>query len=173
MNRASLTKPVVINTALAAVLLGLCVWLVLFAVLGGSAAPGQTPAEERAQEYADIRSAARAETLAFLTIDHTKMDEMTARVLDGATGDFEKQYRASLKSLKESAASQESFAKGRVDEVGLSEVDADSASVFVAAGSKVRNKGTKGEVEDRAWRIKLTMVKEDSRWLVSQLEFVG
>jgi Mce-associated membrane protein len=37
----------------------------------------------------------------------------------------------------------------------------------------VRNKGTKGEVEDRSWRIKLTMVKEDDRWLVSQLEFVG
>ena len=168
MNRTS-----VINAVLAVVLLGLCVWLVLFAVLGSSAAPGNTPAEERAQEHSDIRRAARAETLAFLTIDHTKMDEMTARVLDGATGDFEKQYRASLKSLKESAASQESFAKGRVAEVGLSEVDADSASVFVAAGSQVRNKGTKGEVEDRAWRIKLTMAKEDSRWLVSQLEFVG
>lgn len=168
MNRTS-----VINAVLAVVLVGLCVWLVLFAVLGSSAAPGQTPAEERAREYSDIRHAARAETLAFLTIDHTKMDEMTARVLDGATGDFEKQYRASLKSLRESAAGQESFAKGRVDEVGLSEVDADSASVFVAAGSKVRNKSTQGKVEDRSWRIKLTMVKEDSRWLVSQLEFVG
>jgi Mce-associated membrane protein len=168
-----LNRTTVINAVLAAVLLGLCVWLVLFAVLGSSAAPGQTPAEERAQEYSDIRRSARAETLAFLTIDHTKMDEITARVLDGATGDFEKQYRASLKSLKDSAASQESFAKGRVAEVGLSEVDADSASVFVAAGSKVRNKGTKGEVEDRSWRIKLTMVNEDDRWLVSQLEFVG
>ena len=173
MKRLSVTDPVLVNTGLALILLGLLGWLVLFAARGDVAAPGSTPAEEQAQEYSDIRGAARAETLAFLTIDHTKMDELTARVLEGATGDFEKQYRASLKSLKESAASQESFAKGRVDEVGLSEVDADSASVFVAAGSKVRNKGTKGEVEDRSWRIKLTMVKEDSRWLVSQLEFVG
>ena len=94
-------------------------------------------------------------------------------MLDGATGDFKKQYQASLKSLKESAASQESFSTGRVDEVGLSEVDADSATVFVAAGSKVKNKGTKGKVEDRSWRIKLTMAKEGGRWLVSQLEFVG
>lgn len=162
-----------INAVLAVVLLGLCVWLVLFAVLGSSAAPGQTPAEERAREYSDIRHAARAETLAFLTIDHTKMDELTAQVLDGATGEFKKQYQESLKALKDSAASQESFSTGRVDEVGLSEVDADSASVFVAAGSKVKNKGTKGEVQDRSWRIKLTMSKEGSRWLVSQLEFVG
>ncbi|MEO6472917.1 MAG: hypothetical protein ABIR57_13100, partial [Aeromicrobium sp.] len=69
--------------------------------------------------------------------------------------------------------SQKSVSKGHIDEIGLSEVDADSASVFVAAGSKVQNKGTKGEFEDRSWRIKLTMVKEGSRWLVSQLEFVG
>jgi Mce-associated membrane protein len=173
LNRTSVTKPFVINIVLAVLLVGLCAWLVLFAVKGSAAAPGSTPAEERAQEYSDVTRAARSATLAFLTIDHTKMDELTARVLDSATGPFKKQYQTSLKSLKESAASQESFSTGRVDEIGLSEVDDDSASVFVAAGSKVKNKGTKGEVEDRSWRMKLTMVKEDDRWLVSQLEFVG
>ena len=173
MNRTSVTNSGLVNIGLAVILLALLGWLVLFAVRGEVAAPGSTPAEEQAQAYADIRRAARAETLAFLTIDHTKMDELTGQVLDGATGDFKKQYQSSLKALKESAASQESFSTGRVDEVGLSEVDADSASVFVAAGSKVKNKGTKGEVQDRSWRIKLTMSKEGGRWLVSQLEFVG
>ena len=168
MNRSS-----VINAVLAVILVSLCAWLVVFAIRGSAAAPGSTPAEERAQEFSDIRRAAREETLAFLTIDYRKMDQLTAQVLEGATGSFRKQYQTSLKSLKESAASQESFSKGRVSEVGLSEVDADSASVFVAAGSEVRNKGTKGKTEDRSWRIKLTMAKEDDRWLVSQLEFVG
>jgi Mce-associated membrane protein len=173
LNRTSLTNPSVINPVLALLLLGLCGWLVVFAVQGSSAAPGSTPAEEQAQEYSDIRRAAREETMAFLTIDHTKMDALTANVLDGATGSFKKQYQSSLKALKESAASQESFSKGRVNEVGLSEVDADSASVFVAAGSEVRNKGTKGKAENRSWRIKLTMAKKGDRWLVSNLEFVG
>jgi Mce-associated membrane protein len=173
LNRTTVSTPGLVNIGLAVILLGLLGWLVLFAVRGGVAAPGSTPAEERAQEFADITRAARAETRAFLTIDHTKMDELTARVLDGATGSFKKQYQSSLKSLKESATSQESFSTGRVNQIGLSEVDADSASVFVAAASKVKNKGTNGEVEDRSWRIKLTMAKEDSRWLVSQLEFVG
>ena len=168
MNRSS-----VINAVLAVILLSLCAWLVVFAIRGSAAAPGSTPAEERAQEFSDIRRAARDETLAFLTIDHTKMDQLTEQVLDGATGSFRKQYQASLKSLKESAATQESFSKGRVNEVGLSEVDADSASVFVAAASEVRNKGTEGKAENRSWRIKLTMTKEGDRWLVSQLEFVG
>lgn len=168
MNRTAVTRAV-----LAVILVALCGWLALFAVRGSEAAPGSTPTEELAQEYTDIRRAAREETMAFLAVDHKRMDELTDRVISGATGDFEKQYKASLKSLKETAISQESISKGHVEEVGLSEVDARSASVFVAAGSKVQNKGTGGKVEDRSWRIKLTMVKEGGRWLVSQLEFVG
>ncbi len=168
-----MSRTAVMNAALAVILAALIGWLALFAFRGSAAAPGSTPAEGKAQEYADITRAARAETLAFLAIDHTKMDELTARVLTGATGAFRKQYQASEKSLKEAAISQNSVSKGRVDEVGLSEVDTDSASVFVAAGSKVSNKGTAGKVEDRSWRIKLTMAKEGSRWLVSALEFVG
>ena len=162
-----------INAALALALVGLCVWLALFAIRGATAAPGSTPAEQRAQEYTDISRAARSETLAFLEVDHTNMDQLTDKVLNGATGEFKKQYQSSLKTLKESAVSQESVSKGRVNEVGLSEADADSAIVFVSAGSKVQNKGTNGEVEDRFWRIKLSMVKQDSRWLISKLEFVG
>jgi len=166
-------RTTITNTALAVVLAGLVAWLVLFAVNGSAAAPGSSPAEARAKQYSDITRAARSETLAFLAVDHTKMDELTARVLQGATGEFKKQYQTSLKSLKDAAVSQESVSKGHIDAVALGDTDDDSATVFVAAGSKVKNKGTKGKVEDRAWRMKLTMAKVDSRWLISQLEFVG
>lgn len=168
-----MNRTAVINAVLAVLLVGLVGWLLVFAFRGEAAAPGSTPAEERADEYSAVMRAAREETIAFLTVDHKRMDDLTAKVLDGATGDFKKQYQDSAKSLKDAAVSQESIAKGNVSEIGLGEVDSDSASVFVSAGSKVQNKGTKGKVEDRSWRIKLTMVKEDSRWLVSQLEFVG
>lgn len=161
------------NATLLLALLVLVAWLILFAVRGSAAAPGSTPAEARAEQYADVTRAARSETLAFLAVDHKKMDQLTKRVLDGATGEFKKQYQASLKSLKEAAVTQESISTGRVDQIGLGDVDDDSASVFVAASSKVQNKGTKGKVEDRSWRMKLTLAKVDSRWLVSQLEFVG
>lgn len=161
------------NALLLVALAVLVAWLVMFAVRGSAAAPGTTPAEARAEQYADVTRAARSETLAFLAVDHRKMDQLTERVLDGATGEFKKQYKTSLKSLKDAAVSQESISTGHVDQIGLGDVDDDSASVFVAAGSKVQNKGTKGKVEDRSWRMKLTMAKVDGRWLVSQLEFVG
>ncbi|MDX6277835.1 MAG: Mce-associated rane protein [Nocardioidaceae bacterium] len=168
MSRTSL-----IRAALALILAALCAWLVLFAVQGSEAAPGRTQTEQKAHEYADITRAAKAETLAFLAVDYTKMDELTQRVLSGATGTFHTQYKSSLKSLKSAATSQKSVSKGSIDEVGLSEVDSDSATVFVAASSKVKNTETKGKFQDRSWRIKLTMSKHGGDWLVSQLEFVS
>jgi Mce-associated membrane protein len=168
-----MTRTNVINAVLAVLLLALIGWLLVFAFKGAVAAPGSTPAEEKAQEYSDVARAASEATVAFLTVDHERMDELTEKVLSVATADFKKEYQSSVKSLTDAAVSQESVSTGSVDEVGLGEIDSDSASVFVAAASKVKNKGTKGEVEDRTWRMKLTMAKEGDRWLVSKLEFVG
>jgi Mce-associated membrane protein len=162
-----------LNVVLGLIVVVLVGWLVVFAVRGSVAAPGRTPAEEQAHELTEIRQAARAEAVAFLTIDHRRMDQVTDRVLAGATGSFKKQYRSSTKVLKDAAVGQDSFAKGYVKEIGVGTVDGDSATVFVSAGSKVRNKGTKGKVEDRTWRMRFDMTKVGERWLVSQLEFVG
>ena len=162
-----------LNVVLGLIVVVLVVWLGAFAIRGSVAAPGRTPAEESSEELSDIRQAARAEAVAFLTLDHRRMDEVTARVLSGATGPFKKQYASSVKALKQAAVSQDSLAKGYVKEIGVGTFDRDSATVFVSAGSKVKNKGTKGKVEDRTWRMMFNMTKVGDRWLVSQLEFVG
>ena len=162
-----------LNVVLGLIVVGLVLWLGAFAVHGSVAAPGRTPAEERAHELTELRQAARAETVAFLTIDYRQMDRVTDRVLAGATGTFKKQYKSSVKVLKQTAVSQDSMAKGYVKEIGVGTFDSDSGTVFISAGSKVKNKGTKGKVEDRTWRMRFDMTKVGDRWLVSQLEFVG
>ena len=162
-----------LNVVLGVIVVVLVAWLGAFAIHGTEAAPGRTPAEERAHELTDLRQAARAEAIAFLTIDYRRMDQVTDRVLAGATGAFKKQYQSSAKVLKETAISQDSVAKGYVKEIGIGTLDSDSAAVFVSAGSKVKNKGTKGKVEDRTWRMRFNMTQVGDRWLVSQLEFVG
>lgn len=162
-----------LNVVLGLIVVVLVVWLGAFAVHGSVAAPGLTPAEELSEELSNIRQAARAEAVAFLTLDYRRMDEVTDRVLAGATGAFKKQYKSSVKALTQAAVSQDSLAKGYVKEIGVGTVDSDSATAFVSAGSKVKNKGTKGKVEDRIWRMRFNMTKVGDRWLVSQLEFVG
>lgn len=134
---------------------------------------GESEAEAAASQYPAIAEAAEDLTTNFLTVDYKNMDALTAKVVDGSTGEFKKEYSDSLKELKDAAAQQESTAKGSVDAVGISEADADSATAFVSAGSTVKNTGTKGKTEQRSWRIKLSMVKEGDRWLVGKLEFVG
>ena len=96
-------------------------WLGAFAVHGSVAAPGRTPAEQRAHELTEIRQAAQAEAIAFLTVDYRRMDQVTDRVLEGATGKFKKEYESSAKVLKASAVAQESVAKGYVKESWVSE----------------------------------------------------
>ena len=162
-----------LNVVLGVIVVVLVAWLIAFAARGSAAAPGRTPAEEQAHAFTQVRRAAQAEAVAFLTIDYRRMDQVTDRVLAGATGSFKKQYKSSVKVLKQAAVSQDSIAKGYIKEIGVGTVDDDSATVFISAGSKVKNKGTKGKVEDRTWRMRFNMTKVGDRWLVSQLEFVG
>lgn len=156
-------------------LLGLALGATLALLLseGSDAQAGTTDAERRAGEYADVTRAATSEVQAFLGIDHENVDAQTETVLEGATGDFKKQYAAELDTLKQQARDQESTAVADVLEVGISDIDADSATVFVAANTEVSSLATKGEPKTVPWRIQLTMVEEGGRWLTSGLQFVG
>jgi len=156
-------------------LLGLALGATLALLLtrGSEALPGQTEAEQRGQQYVDVSRAATAEVQAFLGIDHENVDEQAQTVLDGATGDFKQQYADELDSLKQSAEDQQSTAVATVLEVGISDIDSTTATVFVAANTEVTSKSTDGEARTVPWRIQLDMVKEGGRWLTSGLQFVG
>ena len=159
-----------LNVILGVVVLALVAWLVAFAVRGSVAAPGSTPSEQRAHELTEIRQSARSAAVAFLTIDYRRMDEVTDRVLDGATGTFKKELRSSASALKQGVINQEIVSSGDVEEIGIGTFDLDSASVFVTAKSKVRSKLTKGKVRELPSRLRIDMTKVGDRWLVSSVE---
>lgn len=140
---------------------------------GSAALPGETEAEQRGQQYVEVSRAAAAQVQAFLAIDHEQVDEQAQTVLDSATGDFKQQYADELDSLKQSAEEQQSKAVASVLEVGISDIDATTAKVFVAANTEVTSKSTDGEARTVPWRIQLDMEKVDGRWLTSGLQFVG
>ena len=60
---------------------------------GAAATPGDSKAEALSQQYEDVTEAARAETLAFLTVDYKNMDPLIAKVLAGATGTLQEAVR--------------------------------------------------------------------------------
>lgn len=161
-----------LNVVLGLIVVALAVWLGAFAVHGGVAAPGSTPAEEQSEALTTIRQAARDEAVAFMTVDYRRMDQTRNRVLAGATGAFKKQFK-SAKVLDPGVIREEVVAKGYVKEIGVGTFDRDSATVFISAGSHVRSKETKGKVRELVSRLRFDMTKVGDRWLVSKLEPVS
>jgi Mce-associated membrane protein len=163
----------VANIVLIVVALILVATTVLFFTKGAAATPGASKAERLSREYKQVSAAAKAETLAFLTVDYKDMDPLIAKVLEGATGNFKTQYNQAKVTLKASAEQSKATSTGKVLTVGISDIDDTDAVVFVAANSQVTNASTKGKPQPRYYRLKLTMLRKGDTWLTSNLQFVG
>lgn len=120
----------------------------------------------------EVASAARAEALAFLTVDHEDMAPLIDAVLAGATGDFAEQYAAQRDTLTSEAIRTEATSTGEVVALGVGALDDDSATVLLAANSTVTNTGTGREGQVRYYRLRVNLVRTGERWLTSDVEFV-
>jgi Mce-associated membrane protein len=124
------------------------------------------------QQRLDILGAARQSALNFTSLDYRHYDRDSANVLQGATGDFKKQFAAQTKELTQLVAQNKSVSEGQVLEAGIVRSDEHSARVLVVADSKVTNTAApKGEA--RTYRLQLDLVHRAGRWLTSDVEFVG
>lgn len=129
----------------------------------------QSEAEQRRQ---DILAAARQSALNFTSLDYRHYDRDSAHVLEGATGDFKKQFAAQTEQLTKLVAENKSVSEGQVLEAGIVRSREHSARVLVVADSKVANTAApKGEA--RTYRLQLDLVYREGRWLTSDVEFVG
>lgn len=128
--------------------------------------------EELTAAQQDVAGAARAEALAFLTVDHRDMGPLIDAVLDGATGEFAEQYASQRETLTREAVRTEATSTPEVVSLGVGDQDDDTATVLVAANSTVTNTGTGAEGQVRYYRLRLELVREDGRWLTDDLRFV-
>ncbi len=151
---------------LAVVLVALLVALGLVVTRQDDVDAGLTTAQQ------EVAGAARREALAFLTVDHRDMDPLIDAVLDGATGGFAKQYASQRETLTSEAVRTEATSTPEVVALGVGDQDDDEATVLVAANSTVTNAGTGAEGQVRYYRLRLRLVREDDRWLTSDLQFV-
>jgi Mce-associated membrane protein len=162
-----------VNITLVILALLLVAATVFFLVDSANATPDDRNEAALSKEYRAVSKAAEDETIAFLTIDYKNMDPLIDKVLSGATGSFKSQYAGARSNLKSSATSARAVSSGKVLSTGISDIDSDTAVVFVAADSAVKNKSTKGKTEPRYYRLKLTMTRKGGQWLASDLQFVS
>jgi Mce-associated membrane protein len=151
---------------LAVLLVGLLVAIVMTATSRESADEELTAAQQ------EVAEAARTEAVAFLTVDHADMEPVIDAVLAGATGDFAEQYESQREKLTREAIRTEATSTAEVVALGVGDLDDDSATVLVAANSTVTNTSTATEGEVRYYRLRLDLVREDERWLTSNVQFV-
>ena len=128
--------------------------------------------EELTADQREVAAAARTEALAFLTVDHRNMDPLVDAVLDGATGEFEEQYADQRARLVKEAKRTGAISTGEIVALGVGDMDADSATVLVAANSDVSNRRTGDEPQTRYYRLRLDLVRMGDRWLTSNVQFV-
>ena len=152
---------------------GLVVVLVLQVVVIGLLATSRGSVDEAlTARQREVAAAARAEAVAFLTVDHEDMDPLIDAVLAGATGVFKEQYESQRERLEREAIRTEATSTAEVVALGVGDHDEDSATVLVAANSTVTNTSTGSEGQVRYYRLRLELVREDDRWLASDVQFV-
>jgi Mce-associated membrane protein len=117
-------------------------------------------------------AAASAEVRGLLSISATTSDEDVAALLAGATADFRSELESQADRLRTELSENDVVATGSIDSAAVSAFGGDSATVIMAASGTVDNKQT-ADPEPRNYRLEVTLVEEDGRWLVSGLEFVA
>jgi Mce-associated membrane protein len=137
-------------------------------VLGWQLREAQAEEDRRVQ----IMQAATEHAVDFLSVDYRQVRRDTAKVIEGAAGQFRRQYVSSRGRLESLVRDNESVSRGKVLSVGLVSADADSARAIVVADSSVRNLASP-RPQPRHYRLQLDLVRQGERWLVSSLQFVG
>jgi Mce-associated membrane protein len=153
------------------------VLLACLCIVGGVMAWRTHDARERAQaeqeRYGEVLIAATDEAEAFINIRYDDAQDSIARVAQGATGEFKKQYSRSTEGVLKVLKQERSVMDGKVLWAGVVDVDQDSATVIAATSGTVANRQTNNQPVARTFRLRLDLVREDGRWLTNDLQFVG
>lgn len=148
--------------------------LVLVAALVAVGISGWRWYERRQLDHAHSAAiaAARQFTVDFVSISAATVDKDIERVTAFSTGDFHDEYERGKAQVRAAVVENEVQSAGTVLRAALVSGDHDSAVVLVAIDANVKNvKAPQGRPSH--YRVKVDLVKEDDRWLVSRLEFVG
>jgi hypothetical protein len=175
--RPALRALVTVLLALLAVLLAAACVVVL---VWPTAVPGKSRAEQADDRSVAVQSAATKVMKAFLDVDYRDMDPRVAKVLALSTGTFKNQYQTASADLKTQVQAAQTVATSGVVRVGIGDIDADTAVVYVAADTQVSNTAIEKEkaagknVDGRRYyRFQLTMSNVGGRWLLSDLQGIS
>jgi Mce-associated membrane protein len=128
-------------------------------------------ASDRAQRTANFIAGARQGVVNMTSLDFNRAKEDVQRVLDSSTGQFRDDFQQRAKDFTAVVEQSKVVTQGTVNATALESMDEHSASVLVAATSRITNSaGAKDE--PRAWRLRVTVTEEGGQYKMSKVDFV-
>lgn len=112
--------------------------------------------------------AARLRTAAITTYDHRTLDADVAAVLQTATGEFARDYRATSAALRPTFVTAKAVSVAEVVGVGLESGDAHRAVAVVAVNQVITTAGAAPRTERN--RLRMTLVRPGGTWLVARVQ---
>ena len=134
-------------------------------LLGGGAGDGDGDGE---QDRASALTAARERTARLTSYDHRTLDADFAAVLATATGEFDRDFRATSEQLRPTFVREQAVATANVVGAGLESAGSDRAVAVVAVDQVISTQGEAPRTERN--RLRMTLVRPDSTWLVERVQ---
>ncbi|WP_280274662.1 hypothetical protein [Nocardia wallacei] len=104
------------------------------------------------------------------TYDAKNLDHYVQAVLDGATGDWRKQFETTSRDLGDVLAKGEVVAKTDDVQCAIRSADETSAEALVVMGQTITSLGTKGQPEKGQLSVVMRLEKSGDRWLVNKID---
>jgi Mce-associated membrane protein len=126
---------------------------------------------DQRQRSAAYIAAARQGVINLTSLDFNKAKEDVQRVLDSATGEFRDDFQRRADDFASVVKDSKAVTKGSVTAAAVESIGRDSAVVLVLADERVTNSA--GAKDDpRAFRFRVSVVKDGDQLKISKVEFV-
>ncbi|WP_433758798.1 hypothetical protein [Nocardia sp. CA-135398] len=119
--------------------------------------------------HEDARLAACQYAPVLADYDAKNLDKYFAAVLDGATGDWKKQFDSTSKELRDVLSQGEVVSKVNDVQCAIKSGDTTSAEAIVVIGQTITSMGTQGKPAPGQLSMVMRLEKVDGRWLVNKV----
>jgi Mce-associated membrane protein len=123
------------------------------------------------QLNAEYAAAGRQSVVTLMSLDFNKVQEDVNRILDNSTSTFRDDFKNQAAIFVKEVQDSKVITEVTVDFVAVESMTKDSATVLVAATSRVTN-AAGAKRESRSWRLSVNLQREGGRVKMSKAEFV-
>jgi Mce-associated membrane protein len=118
--------------------------------------------------YSAVLAQARSQVVDMTSFDYLTLDDDIEQIRRVTTGDLEEESVDQLDSRRQELTDAQVIVNTEVIAAGVTQADADDATVMLVIQS-TRESAAAQQPEVAKYRIEVTLVKEDGRWLLSGL----